>query len=61
MEGHRLFDITRLGHNLERGATTTSLVQSITWPDYRFALPICQTEMDTNEAMKQNDGYATKK
>jgi hypothetical protein len=61
MEGHRLFDITRLGHNLERGTSTTSTMKSLAWPDYRFALPICQTEMDTNEAMKQNDGYATKK
>ena len=57
MEGHRLFDITRLGHDLERGATSTSTVKSLAWPDYRFALPICQTEMDTNEAMVQNDGY----
>ena len=61
MEGHRLFDITRLGHDLERGETSTSDVKNITWPDYRFALPICQTEMDTNEAMDQNDGYETKK
>lgn len=57
MEGHRLFDITRLGQDLERGATSTANVKSVSWPDYRFALPICQTEMDTNEAMKQNDGY----
>ncbi|MBR4850763.1 MAG: RagB/SusD family nutrient uptake outer membrane protein, partial [Tidjanibacter sp.] len=57
MEGHRLFDITRLGQNLERGSSTTSTVKTVTWPDYRFALPICQTEMDTNEAMVQNDGY----
>lgn len=61
MEGHRLFDITRLGKNLERGASTTSTMKSLAWPDYRFALPICQTEMDTNEAMVQNDGYATAK
>lgn len=59
MEGHRLFDITRLGHSLERGASSTSTMKSLAWPDYRFALPICQMEMDTNEAMKQNDGYAT--
>lgn len=59
MEGHRLFDITRLGQDLERGETSTSTMKNLSWPDYRFALPICQTEMDTNEAMKQNDGYTT--
>lgn len=59
MEGHRLFDITRLGHDLERGATATSAMKNLSWPDYRFALPICQTEMEANEAMKQNDGYTT--
>lgn len=57
MEGHRLFDITRLGQDLVRGETSTANVKSVSWPDYRFALPICQTEMETNESMKQNDGY----
>ena len=57
MEGHRLFDITRLGQNLVRGSSTTSTMKTLEWPDYRFVLPICQTEMDTNEAMIQNDGY----
>lgn len=57
MEGHRLFDITRLGHDLVRGESSSSTMKSLSWPDYRFALPICQMEMDTNEAMVQNDGY----
>ncbi|MBR3853303.1 MAG: RagB/SusD family nutrient uptake outer membrane protein, partial [Tidjanibacter sp.] len=59
MEGHRLFDITRLGHDLVRGESSSSTMKNLSWPDYRFALPICQTEMDTNDAMKQNDGYTT--
>lgn len=59
MEGHRLFDITRLGHDLVRGESSSSTMKSLSWPDYRFALPICQTEMEANEEMKQNDGYTT--
>ena len=27
------------------------------YPDYRYALPIPQVEMDVNEAMVQNEGY----
>ena len=58
-EGHRLFDITRCKHDLVRSPLTSSKVRSIAYPDYRFVLPICQLEMQANEHMVQNEGYAT--
>lgn len=58
-EGHRLFDITRRKQDLVRSAQTSSKVRTITYPDYRFVLPICQLEMQANEHMKQNEGYST--
>ena len=56
-EGHRLTDITRRHQNLVRDASTTAKTTRIDYPDYRFVLPICQLEMDSNGAMKQNPGY----
>ncbi|MCF0167785.1 MAG: RagB/SusD family nutrient uptake outer membrane protein [Bacteroidales bacterium] len=56
-EGHRLFDITRRGENLVRPSCTTSNIKTINYPDYRFVLPICQMEMESNENMVQNPGY----
>ena len=56
-EGHRLLDVTRRHQNMvreESGLTTTT---RINYPDYRFVLPICQLEMDNNDAMRQNPGY----
>jgi hypothetical protein len=57
-EGHIFFDLAR---------TKTSLVRTdydgpearrnITFPSYRWALPIPKTEIDANPNMKQNEGY----
>lgn len=58
-EGHRLFDILRRGQSLRRPDCTTSSTTYIKYPDYRFALPICQMEMQSNENMIQNEGYST--
>ena len=57
-EGHRLFDITRRKENLVR--TNNSSVKLVTYPNYRFVLPIDQYEMQSNENMVQNEGYETK-
>ncbi|MDN5291943.1 MAG: starch-binding outer membrane protein SusD/RagB family [Anaerophaga sp.] len=56
-EGHQLFDLSRTGRGLERNDYDGSLNQNIPFPDYRWAMPIPQTEMDANENMIQNPGY----
>lgn len=56
-EGHRFFDLKRRGENIVRPASTTSKINVLKYPDYRFSLPICQMEMQANENMKQNEGY----
>ncbi len=57
-EGHRLFDIIRRKEDLVR--TNNADVKTISYPHYRFILPIDQMEMQSNERMKQNEGYETK-
>ena len=57
-EGHRLFDITRRKEDLVR--TNNSDVKRVTYPNYRFVLPIDQYEMQSNENMVQNEGYDKK-
>ena len=54
-EGHRLFDITRRKEDLVR--TNNADVKRVTYPNYRFVLPIAQMEMQSNENMEQNEGY----
>ena len=54
-EGHRLFDVTRRKENLVR--SNNSDVKLVTYPNYRFVLPINQMEMQSNEQMIQNEGY----
>ncbi len=56
-EGHRFFDIIRRKQDLVRSSTSNSTVKTITYPDYRFVLPINYLEMQANEAMIQNEGY----
>ena len=53
-EGHRFWDITRRHKNLERTSDSNSEVTQITYPDYRFVLPIPAVEMESNEKMEQN-------
>jgi hypothetical protein len=55
-EGHRIFDITRHKQNLVR-VDCTAPVSTVTYPDYRFILPIPLVEMDANPNMVQNPGY----
>lgn len=53
-EGHNFFDSNRMKQTLVRGATTTSLIKKIDYPSDRFVLPIPQSEIDANPAMRGN-------
>lgn len=53
-EGHRLFDITRKHDNLERSKDCVSPIMTLTYPDYRFILPIPMVEIEANDAIKPN-------
>ncbi len=59
-EGHRFWDLKRWGLPVERLAEDTPAVGSGTLPanNFRFTLPIPQSEMLANEKMVQNPGYA---
>lgn len=52
VEGHRKYDLIRLGRYKQVMAKL-----GYTIPDYRFLLPIPQTERDVNKKLTQNDGY----
>ena len=56
-EGHELFDLARTGRGLVRVDYGGAVNQNIDFPDYRWAMPIPQAEMDANENMEQNPGY----
>ena len=56
-EGHELFDLARTGRNLVRVDYGGAVNQNIDFPDYRWAMPIPQAELDANENMEQNPGY----
>jgi hypothetical protein len=52
VEGHRKYDLIRLGRYKQVMAKL-----GYTIPDFRFLLPIPQTERDVNKKLGQNDGY----
>ena len=52
IEGHRKYDLIRLGRYKQVMAKL-----GYTVPDFRFLLPIPQTERDVNTKLGQNDGY----
>ena len=56
-EGHELFDLARTGRSLVRVDYGGSVNQNIPFPDYRWAMPIPQGEMDANANMEQNPEY----
>ncbi len=56
-EGHQLFDLARTGRSLVRVDYGGSVNQNIAFPDYRWAMPIPQAEMDANANMEQNPEY----
>jgi len=55
-EGHRKYDLVNAKKDIRR--TDCTLVTCDTpYPDFRFAYPIPQREMDVNDNMVQNKGY----
>ena len=61
MEGHRFYDIMRLGITVTRKGgyhflNNTDLI-SPSYQDYRTILAIPQAEIDVNPNIKQNEGY----
>lgn len=56
-EGHRFFDLKRRHEDIVRPATSSSTLKKLSYPDYRYCLPIAQMEMQSNDYMTQNDGY----
>lgn len=56
-EGHSHFDVLRRGRDLVRFDTSNSKIKNLKYPDHRFILPIDQYEMQSNDAMVQNEGY----
>lgn len=56
-EGHELFDLARTGRPLIRVDYDGAVNQDIQFPDYRWAMPIPQGELDANENMEQNPDY----
>ena len=56
-EGHRFYDMLRLGQNLVRSKDNNSTMKTLKYPDYRFILPIDRMECQYNEFMEQNEGY----
>lgn len=67
-EGHRFFDLKRLGLPIQRSATEGDAVdcsgvpapataRTLAATDHRFQLPIPQSEITANENIVQNPGY----
>jgi hypothetical protein len=56
-EGHHLFDLARTQRPLVRVDYDGAVNQNIPFPDYRWAMPIPQAEIDANENMVQNPEY----
>lgn len=58
-EGHRFWDLKRRNMPVARLASDAPNANGTTLPagDYRFLIPIPDTELKANRAMKQNPGY----
>lgn len=56
-EGHEVFDLARTQRDLVRTDYDGSINQNVSFPDYKWAMPIPSYEMDANENMVQNDEY----
>lgn len=51
-EGHRFFDLARWNDDIIRSETTNSSMKKLEYPDYRYALPIPQVEIDANTRLR---------
>lgn len=58
-EGHRFFDLKRLGRDITKPATQTTAAAStgITFTDFRILPPLPQRELDGNPNLVNNPGY----
>lgn len=56
-EGHRLFDLNRLGRDLERGEDVNSSMKTLKHPSPYFILPFPQSELNANKNITQNPEY----
>ena len=58
-EGHLWFDYARCNRGMVRTdfTGTNTVNKDIPFPDYRWAMPISQRELDANENLVQNNGY----
>jgi hypothetical protein len=56
-EGHQLFDLARTKRELTRTDYDGSVNKDVPFPDYKWAMPIIQAELDANKNVEQNDGY----
>ena len=52
-EGHRFFDMKRLGMDITR----PNGLATVPYDDYRVAAPISTSELDVNKALVNNPGY----
>jgi len=56
-EGHELFDLARTQRSLNRTDFDGAVNEDIPFPDFKWAMPIIQGEIDANENCVQNTGY----
>ena len=56
-EGHRFFDLKRRGEDIVRSEGSSSTLLKLSYPDYRYVLPISQLEIQANDQMVQNEKY----
>lgn len=52
-EGHRLFDLKRLGKDILR----SNSLPTVEYSDYRVVSPLPTKELDVNKKLKNNPGY----
>ncbi|MEX2372032.1 MAG: RagB/SusD family nutrient uptake outer membrane protein [Bacteroidales bacterium] len=58
-EGHELFDLARTQRGLTRADYDGAVNQNIAFPNFLWAMPIPQDEIDANAEMEQNPGYSS--
>ncbi len=60
-EGHYIYDLARWGQSVNRDDaedfTLISMNRNVEFPNYRWALPLPQSELNVNENLVQNEGY----
>lgn len=56
-EGFRFDDLARSGQNIEKIDPNQNFPATVVSGDYRFSLPIPQSEIDANSNVVQNNGY----